>query len=111
RRPGARAYPGVSRTAGGRPGAGTGPRSHRAQHRLSPPPRSSPAGPPDGSPPPRPVARPARLLLGRARTPERRPGVGKVSEKLKAVAAAVAAIEEQFGEGAVLQLGRAGEGA
>jgi recombination protein RecA len=35
--------------------------------------------------------------------------VGKVSEKLKAVAAAVAAIEKQFGKGAVMQLGRDGE--
>jgi recombination protein RecA len=32
-----------------------------------------------------------------------------VSEKLKAVAAAVAAIEKQFGKGAVMQLGRDGE--
>jgi len=35
--------------------------------------------------------------------------VGKVSEKLKAVAAAVAAIEKQFGKGAIMQLGRDGE--
>jgi len=35
--------------------------------------------------------------------------VGKVSEKLKAVAAAVAAIEKQFGKGAIMQLGREGE--
>ena len=35
--------------------------------------------------------------------------MGKVSEKLKAVAAAVAAIEKQFGKGAVMQLGRDGE--
>ncbi len=32
--------------------------------------------------------------------------MGKVSEKLKAVAAAVAAIEKQFGKGAIMQLGR-----
>jgi len=32
-----------------------------------------------------------------------------VSEKLKAVAAAVAAIEKQFGKGAIMQLGREGE--
>ena len=31
--------------------------------------------------------------------------MGKVSEKLKAVAAAVAAIEKQFGKGAIMQLG------
>src|SRR4030088_3199637 len=31
--------------------------------------------------------------------------MGKLSEKLKAVAAAVAAIEKQFGKGAVMQLG------
>ena len=37
--------------------------------------------------------------------------MGKVSEKLKAVAAAVAAIEKQFGKGAIMQLGRDGEGA
>jgi recombination protein RecA len=35
--------------------------------------------------------------------------VGKVNEKLKAVAAAVAAIEKQFGKGAIMQLGRDGE--
>ena len=35
--------------------------------------------------------------------------MGKVSEKLKAVAAAVAAIEKQFGKGAIMQLGRDGE--
>jgi recombination protein RecA len=35
--------------------------------------------------------------------------VGKLSEKLKAVAAAVAAIEKQFGKGAIMQLGREGE--
>jgi len=35
--------------------------------------------------------------------------VGKVSEKLKAVAAAVAAIEKQFGKGAIMQLGRDGD--
>jgi len=35
--------------------------------------------------------------------------LGKVSEKLKAVAAAVAAIEKQFGKGAIMQLGRDGE--
>jgi recombination protein RecA len=35
--------------------------------------------------------------------------VGKVSEKLKAVAATVAAIEKQFGKGAIMQLGRDGE--
>jgi recombination protein RecA len=35
--------------------------------------------------------------------------MSKVSEKLKAVAAAVAAIEKQFGRGAVMQLGDAGE--
>jgi recombination protein RecA len=35
--------------------------------------------------------------------------VAKVSEKLKAVAAAVAAIEKQFGKGAIMQLGRDGE--
>jgi len=35
--------------------------------------------------------------------------VSKVSEKLKAVAAAVAAIEKQFGKGAIMQLGRDGE--
>jgi len=35
--------------------------------------------------------------------------LGKVSEKLKAVAAAVAAIEKQFGKGAIMQLGREGE--
>ena len=35
--------------------------------------------------------------------------MGKVSEKLKAVAAAVAAIEKQFGKGAIMQLGREGE--
>jgi recombination protein RecA len=35
--------------------------------------------------------------------------MSKVSEKLKAVAAAVAAIEKQFGRGAVMQLGEAGE--
>jgi len=35
--------------------------------------------------------------------------VGKVSEKLKAVAAAVAAIEKQFGKGAIMQLGHDGE--
>jgi recombination protein RecA len=35
--------------------------------------------------------------------------VGKLSEKLKAVAAAVAAIEKQFGKGAIMQLGRDGE--
>jgi recombination protein RecA len=35
--------------------------------------------------------------------------VGKVNEKLKAVAAAVAAIEKQFGKGAIMQLGREGE--
>jgi recombination protein RecA len=35
--------------------------------------------------------------------------VGKVSEKLKAVAAAVAAIEKQFGKGAIMQLGRDAE--
>jgi recombination protein RecA len=37
--------------------------------------------------------------------------VGKLSEKLKAVAAAVAAIEKQFGKGAVMQLGRDEEAA
>src|SRR5262249_60466458 len=31
--------------------------------------------------------------------------MGKLTEKLKAVAAAVAAIEKQFGKGAVMQLG------
>jgi recombination protein RecA len=35
--------------------------------------------------------------------------VGKVSEKLKAVAAAVAAIEKQFGKGSIMQLGRDGD--
>ncbi len=35
--------------------------------------------------------------------------MSKVSEKLKAVAAAVAAIEKQFGKGAIMQLGRDGE--
>jgi len=35
--------------------------------------------------------------------------VAKVSEKLKAVAAAVAAIEKQFGKGAIMQLGRDGD--
>jgi recombination protein RecA len=35
--------------------------------------------------------------------------VAKVSEKLKAVAAAVAAIEKQFGKGSIMQLGRDGE--
>ena len=35
--------------------------------------------------------------------------MSKVSEKLKAVAAAVAAIEKQFGRGAVMQLGEAGD--
>ena len=35
--------------------------------------------------------------------------MGKVSEKLKAVAAAVAAIEKQFGKGAIMQLGRDGD--
>jgi len=35
--------------------------------------------------------------------------VGKLSEKLKAVAAAVAAIEKQFGKGAIMQLGRDGD--
>ena len=35
--------------------------------------------------------------------------MGKLSEKLKAVAAAVAAIEKQFGKGAIMQLGRDGE--
>ena len=35
--------------------------------------------------------------------------MGKVNEKLKAVAAAVAAIEKQFGKGAIMQLGRDGE--
>ena len=31
--------------------------------------------------------------------------MGRLTEKLKAVAAAVAAIEKQFGKGAVMQLG------
>jgi len=35
--------------------------------------------------------------------------VAKVSEKLKAVAAAVAAIEKQFGKGSIMQLGRDGD--
>ena len=35
--------------------------------------------------------------------------MAKVSEKLKAVAAAVAAIEKQFGKGAIMQLGRDGD--
>ena len=35
--------------------------------------------------------------------------MAKVSEKLKAVAAAVAAIEKQFGKGSIMQLGRDGE--
>jgi len=35
--------------------------------------------------------------------------VAKLAEKLKAVAAAVAAIEKQFGKGAIMQLGRDGE--
>jgi recombination protein RecA len=35
--------------------------------------------------------------------------MSKVSEKLRAVAAAVAAIEKQFGRGAVMQMGEAGE--
>jgi recombination protein RecA len=35
--------------------------------------------------------------------------MGKLNEKLKAVAAAVAAIEKQFGRGAVMQMGEAGE--
>src|SRR5437899_423058 len=35
--------------------------------------------------------------------------VGKLTEKLKAVAAAVAAIEKQFGKGSVMQLGQGTE--
>ena len=34
------------------------------------------------------------------------PVMSKLTEKLKAVAAAVAAIEKQFGKGAVMALGR-----
>jgi recombination protein RecA len=49
------------------------------------------------------------LLTARACSGTRRQGVSKVTEKLKAVAAAVAAIEKQFGRGAVMTLGESHE--
>jgi len=49
------------------------------------------------------------LALGPLNIRQGEARVGKVNEKLKAVAAAVAAIEKQFGKGAIMQLGRDGE--
>jgi recombination protein RecA len=54
----------------------------------------------------------ARKQLGRAATevfrtttPTRRPAMSRIKEKLKAISTAIAAIEKQFGKGAIMSLG------
>src|SRR5207302_10430268 len=58
---------------------------------------------------PRPADRPAESARARNQAPSRRTthggGMSKISEKFKAIAAAIGAIEKQFGKGAVMRLG------
>ena len=101
----------LAKPAGGtrtlRPAPCSTGRGHRP---LSPAGHCGRARPGRGRPllePSRPATRPTLLACdGTSGRPEERRG--QVSEKLKAVAAAVAAIEKQFGKGAIMQLGRTG---